>query len=166
MPKLDTNTAKAVHKAEGSAFTLLEEDQYTLKLDKVEVAAKPDKNGNAYWWWHFSVVSGQTTGDKFKGKGIRTSTGFSEDQLWFAKMVFEAFEAKPNVDTDTLLGKEVVGLVGQREIQAGARKGQLSNDITTLMSVEAAKAGDDDAWDDDAKDKDAKDDAAGDDDDF
>jgi hypothetical protein len=150
--KLDNKTAKAVHSAEGSTFTLLPEDEYILKLDKVSVASKPDRNGQSYWVWDFTVVSGQTTAEEFKGKPLRTNTGFSENQLWFAKMVFEAFEAKPNVDTDTLLGKEVKAIVGQREIQAGARKGQLSNDIQTLLPVTAG--GDDDNWDEgDAKDK-------------
>lgn len=151
MPKLDTKTAKAVNNAEGTAFTLLDEDEYVLKLDKVEVSPRPDRNGNSYWIWSFTVQSGQVTGDKYKGKPIRTNTGFSENQLWFAKMVFDAFEAKPNVDTDTLLGKEVKAIVGQREIQAGPRKGQLSNDIQTMLPV-SADSGDDEEWDSDGKD--------------
>ena len=51
MPKLDRETAKAVNDAEGSAYTLLDEDKYRLRLDKVVVAPKPDKNGNTFWIW-------------------------------------------------------------------------------------------------------------------
>jgi len=164
MPQLDQKTARQVHNAEGSSFTLIDEDEYVLRLDKVVVSSKPDKNGNPYWIWTFSVVSGQTTGDKFKGKPVRANTGWAEDQQWFGKMFFEAFGVKPNANTDTLLGKEVKGLVGQREIQAGARKGQLTNDVQTLMSRDAE--GDDDNWDADADAKDDKKaaDASGDDD--
>ena len=144
MPKLDRETAKAVHEAEGSAYTLLDEDEYLVKLDKVAIADKPDKNGNTYWIWTFTVISGQMTGDKFKGKQLGTNTGFSENQLWFAKMVFDAFEVNPNVDTDTLLGKEVKALVGQREIQQGRNKGKMSNDVQTLLPASASAEADDD----------------------
>ena len=155
MPKLDTATAKAVAKAEGSGSALLDEDEYVLKLDKVVVSPKPDKNGNGYWIWTFSVQSGQLTGDKFKGKTLRANTGFGENQAWFLKMFFEAFEVKPNVDTDTILGKEVKGIVGQREIQQGARKGQMASDLQTLLPVGSDPDGDDsDDADDDADDDD------------
>lgn len=145
MPKLDNATAKAVHNAEGGGSTLLDEDQYRLRLEKVIVSPKPDKNGQTYWVWTFSVVSGQTTGDKFKGKSLRTNTGFTENQRWFAKMLFEAFGVKPNVDTDTILGKEILAIVGQSEITGGARKGQMRSEIQTAMSVDSAT---DDGWDD------------------
>ncbi|HUN38451.1 MAG TPA: hypothetical protein VMU95_41200 [Trebonia sp.] len=154
MPKLDAATAKAVAKAEGSGSALLDEDEYVLKLDKVVVSPKPDVNGNGYWIWTFSVVSGQLTGDKFKGKTIRANTGFAENQAWFLKMFFEAFEVKPNVDTDILLGKEVKGIVGQREIQKGARKGQMASDLQTLLPVGSNSDGEDDDSDDDADDDD------------
>lgn len=160
MPKLDNATAKAVHKAEGSAFTMLDEDKYRAKLDKVTVAPRPDRNGNTYWIWDFSVVSGEITEDKFAGKTFRTNTGWAENQHWFAKMVFDAFEAKPNVDTDELIGHEVYALIGIREIQQGARKGQKTNDVSQLLSIKAGEAesqGDD--WTEDAKadDTDAED---------
>ena len=147
MPKLDNATARTVNKAEGSAFVLVDEDQYRVKLTKVIVSPKPDTNGNTYWIWSFDIVSGQTTGDKFKGKPLRTNTGFTENQAWYPKMIFEAFGVKPNVDTDELLGKEVLAIVGQAEVQKGARKGQLRNEMQTFMSLDSAT---DDNWDDDA----------------
>src|SRR5215831_11445442 len=104
MPKLDTTTARAVNSAESNASALLEEDEYVLKLDKCEVAPRPDKNGDSAWIWTFTVQSGQVTGDKFKGKSLRQRTGLADNQLWYLKMFFEAFEVKPNVNTDTLLG--------------------------------------------------------------
>lgn len=153
MPKLDTPTARAVNNAEGSASTLFEEDEYVLKLDKVEVASRPDKNGDPAWIWTFTAQSGQVTGDKFKGKSLRQRTGLAENQLWYLKMFFDAFEVKPNVNTDTLLGKEVKGIIGQREIQAGPRKGQMASDIQTLLPL-SASTGDDEKWDDDKADED------------
>lgn len=159
MPKLDTKTAKEVYAAESTGgFVLLDEDEYILKLDKVIVSPKPDTNNNVYWIWTFSVESGQLTGDKFKGKTIRCNTGFAENQQWFAKMVFEAFEVKPNVDTDTLLGKTVKAVVTQREQQAGKNKGKMTHDIATLLPV-TAETGGDDNWDaDDSDDKSGADD--------
>jgi hypothetical protein len=154
MPKLDNTTAKKVNQAEGSGFTLVDEDQYRIKLDKVIVSPKPDVNGNTYWIWTFSIVSGQTTGDKFKGKSLRTNTGFTENQAWYPKMIFDAFGVKPNVDTDTLLGQEVLAIVGQAEVQKGARKGQMRNEIQTFMSLDSET---DDDWDDDEPSTDAKD---------
>jgi len=149
MPKLDNATARVVNKAEGTGFTLVDEDQYKVKLEKVTVSPKPDKNGNTYWIWGWSIVSGQTTGDKFKGKSLRTNTGLTESQAWYIKMIFDAFGVKPNVDTDTLLGKEVYSIVGQGEITAGARKGQMRNEMQTFMSLDSAT---DDNWDDDPED--------------
>lgn len=146
MPKLDTPTAKRVNASTGSAFTVVDEDQYRIRLEKVAVAPKPDKNGNVYWIWDFEIVSGQTTGDKFKGKNVRTQTGFTENQVWFAKMVFDAFGVKPNVDTDTLLGHEVLAIVGQSEITQGSRRGQMRNEVQTVTGLDAG--GDDDDWSD------------------
>lgn len=151
MPKLDNTVAKKVNSAEGGA-ALLDEDEYVLKLDKVVVSPKPDKNGNSYWIWTFSVQSGQLTGDKFKGKTQQARTFWSDESMWFGKMFFDAFGVKPNVDTDTLLGSEVKGIIGHREIQAGQRKGQMASDIQTLLPLTAST--DDDDWADDDKDKD------------
>lgn len=158
MPKLDTATAKRVHNAESGTTALVDEDQYRLKLEKVAVSPKQDKNGNTYWIWTFAIVNGQTTGDKFKGKGLRTNTGFTEDQAWYPHMIFEAYGVKPNVDTDTLLGKEVLAIVSQGEITGGPRKGQVRNNIDTFMSLDSA-TDDDDNWDD--GDADAKTSAKG-----
>lgn len=162
MPKLDTATAKLVHKSEGSATSLVDEDQYRLKLEKVIVSPKVDTNGNTYWIWTFSIVSGQTTGEKFATKSLRTNTGFTENQAWYPNMLFSAFGVKPNVDTDTLLGKELLAIVSQGEITGGSRKGQIRNNIDTFMSLDSAT--DDDDWDDDEKKDDKAKAAAADDD--
>lgn len=137
MPKLDNTTARVVNKAEGSAFTLLDEDMYLLRLTKVVVSSKPDRNGNTYWIWSWEAEKGQTSGDKFKGKSVRCNTGFTEDQAWFPKSIFDAFGVKPNVDTDTLLGKSVCAVATQREIGAGPRKGQLTNDLSNFAPASA-----------------------------
>ena len=152
MPKLDNATARVVNKAEGQAFVLVDEDQYRLKLTGVKISPKQDVNGNTYWIWSFDVVSGQTTGDQFKGKHLRTNTGFTEDQAWYPKMIFDAYGVKPNVDTDTLLGKELYAIVGQSEVQKGPRKGQLRNDITSFMSLDSMSEDDADEFDEDQKD--------------
>lgn len=161
MPKLDNATARRVNKAEGGGSAVLDEDRYRLKLEKVAVSPKPDKNGDTYWNWTFSVVSGQTTGDKFKGKSTRTNTWFTEERAWFPRMIFDAFEVKPNIDTDEILGREVYAIITQSEITSGQRKGQMGNDITTFESVN--KPADDD-WDDDDDAAETKADDAADDD--
>jgi hypothetical protein len=145
MPKLDNATAKKVHNAEGGSRSLLDEDQYRLKLEKVIVSPRQDKNGDTYWTWTFAVVSGQGSGDKFKGSSTRTNTWFTDDRAWYPRQIFDAFGVKPNVDTDTLLGQELLAIIVQSEITSGQRKGQLGNDITAFMSLDA---GTDDDWDD------------------
>lgn len=150
MPKLDSKTARRVNAAEtgGGGFTLLDEDEYVLKLASCKVSNKPNRNGDLGWVWQFEVSSGAETGDKFKGKPIRTNTWLSEESDWFLKQMFDAFEVKPNVDTDTLIGKEIKAIVTQREITAGARKGKMSNDISSMMPV-SASSDDDEDWDKD-----------------
>lgn len=155
IPKLDTKTARLVNSAEGGSRVLVDEDQYRLKLSKVIVSPKPDRNGNTYWVWSWDVISGQQSGDKWKGKSVRCNTGFTDDQAFFPKMIFDSFGAKPNVDTDTLIGQELLAIVGQREIASGARKGQITNDITAFMSLDAG-GGDDADWADDGKTEDTK----------
>jgi hypothetical protein len=150
VPKLDNATAKRVHAAEtGGGFTLLDEDEYILKLKEVKAATKPNRNGDPGWIWQFEVVSGQATEDKFAGKGIRTNTWFGVDSDWFTKTIFEAFEVKPNVHTDTLIGKTVKAVVTQREQTQGTRKGQLTNDIGSIISINA-KTEEADEWGDDS----------------
>ncbi len=146
MPKLDRATALAVNKAESGGGTLLDEDEYLLKLLSVKVSPKPDRNGSHYWIWEFEVVSGAESKDKFKGKKTRSNTGLADNQHWFLKMFFEAFEVKPNVDTDTLVGKEVKGLISQHVITSGTRKGQLSNDINSLFPASQSAAGGEEDW--------------------
>jgi hypothetical protein len=148
MPKLDQATARVVNKAEGSSFTLVDEDMYLIKLTKVIINPRPDRSGNTRWTWSWDIVAGQTTGDKFKGKPQRCSTGFTEDQAWYPKSIFDAFEVKPNVDTDTLLGKEVCAVITQREITEGSRKGQLTNDLSNFAPASAMTGGTSDAADD------------------
>lgn len=137
MPQLDRATAVVVNKAEVSSIALVDEDMYLIRLTKVAVASRPDRNGHMRWNWSWEIVRGQVTGDKFKGKAQRCGTGFTEEQAWFPKSIFEAFGVKPNVNTDTLLGKEVCALITQREIESGSRKGQLANDLSQFAPASA-----------------------------
>jgi hypothetical protein len=143
MPKLDRATAIMVNKADTSGRALLPEGEYLAKLVKCTVSSKNDRNGNKYWVWEFEVVE---EGD-FKGSKLSVNTGLAENQHWFMKLVFEAFGAKPNVDTDTLLGHEVTLVVDQHEISGGARKGKLANGIVSLMPPgQSAADGEDDPF--------------------
>lgn len=129
MPKLDRATAVAVNKADTAGQSLIPEGEYLAKLTGCKVAPKKDKNGNPYWIWTFEV----TEDGEYKGSKLSVNTGLAENQHWFMKIMFDAFEAKPNVDTDTLVGREVTIVVDQAEIQGGARKGQLRNNIVSAM---------------------------------
>jgi hypothetical protein len=142
MPKLDTATAKKVHAAEGGTNrTPVPEGNYRMALKSCVVSPRPDKNKNTYWIWTFTITE---DGD-FKGRELRTNTGFSDNQLWFVKGIFDAYGVKPNVDTDTLVGKEIEVYVTQHEIEAGSRKGQISNDLSSFAAV-GSGSGDDDDW--------------------
>lgn len=137
MPKLPTAAARVVAKAEsGGGYTLVPEDDYRLKLLSVKVSPKPDRNDNHYWIWQFEIVGGDYAGSK-----QRTNTWWTEEQAWWMKAVFEAFGAKANVDTDTLVGKEVMATITQREIESGPRQGKITNDISSIRPV---SEGDDD----------------------
>lgn len=150
MPQLDKATALVVHKSDlTGGFTLVDEDLYLIRLTKVAVASRPDKNGNMRWNWSWEIERGQVTGDKFKGKSQRCSTGFTEDQAWYPHSIFEAFGVKSNVNTDTLLGKTVCSLITQREIESGPRKGQITNDLSQFSPASAidGDSGDDGGMD-------------------
>lgn len=152
IPKLDTATAKAIHATEntGGGYTVLEEDTYVLKLTKVTVAPKANVNGDHYWVWTFEVVSGETTGAKFAGKSIRTNTTIAENVYFVMKQMFDAFGVRPNVDTDTLLGKEIQAYASVRIQERGRNKGKETNDLQDFAPV-GTKTGGDESWDDDEK---------------
>lgn len=149
MPTLDKATAIAVNKAESGGGALIPEGEYLAKLTKCVVAAKKDKNGNPYWVWSFEV----TEDGEYKGSKLSVNTGLAENQHWFMKMMFDAFGAKPNVNTDTLVGKEITIVVDQAEITGGARKGQLRNNIVSMMAPGSSAADEeDDPFAEDGKD--------------
>jgi len=143
--------AKKVHSAESNRSDLVPEGMYVLELTGVTVSQRPDRNGNNYWIWAFKVADGD-----HKGAKLRNNTGFADDQLWSVKAMFDAFEVKPNVNTDDLIGKQIRASVDQHEITSGARKGQLANGIVDVMPA-GSGADDGDDWDADDKDGDDKD---------
>jgi hypothetical protein len=146
MPKLDRATAVAVNKADTGGQELLPAGEYVATLRECKVSPKKDRNQNSYWIWSFEI----TEEGSAKGTKLSTNTGLADNQHWWMKIVFDAFEAKPNVDTDTLVGKEVTLVVDQSEITGGPRKGKLRNEITSLMPKGAQAAeGDDDEFDED-----------------
>jgi hypothetical protein len=122
--------AKRVAKADRGGAALIDPGEYLGTLKKVVVSAKKDKNGNTYWIWSFELDE-----DVVKGTRLSTNTHFATDgsQDWWIATVFDAFEAKMNTDTDTLVGKKVTLVVDQSEITGGPRKGQIRNEITGLM---------------------------------
>ena len=141
MPKLTNAQAKRVHAADTSGRALIPAGEYLATLKECVVSAKKDKNGNSYWIWTFELDDGE-----FKGTKMRTNTGLAENQDFWMKTVFDAFEAKPNVDTDTLIGKQVTLVIDQAEIGGGPRKGQLRNDVTSLFPVGQGDGAEDDPF--------------------
>jgi hypothetical protein len=139
MPKLDRATAIAVNKADSGGGALIPPGEYLSKMTKCSVSPKKDRNGGTYWIWEFEVQEGE-----HKGTKLKTNTGLADNQHWWMKIVFDAFEAKPNVDTETLIGRDVTLVVEHSEIQGGARKGQIRAEITSLMPPGGAGGDDDD----------------------
>lgn len=142
MAKLDKKTAKATNAAEGADFSPLPEAIYTATLRKVTVGESSNKN--PMWTWEFEVdepeeVDGVTT----KGRKLFVNTALTDNALWKLKEVFNAFGYDADTDTDELIGEQVKLVVTQREIEKGARKGQIGNNINNVLALDAEEPEDD-----------------------
>lgn len=131
IPKLTTATAEKVDEAE-SNFEPVPEDVYVAALVDVEV--KEGAKGT-YWKWTFKIAEGD-----FKGRQQWTNTSLNENALWKLREVFEAFGVPTDSDTDDLVGNQVKLYVVQEPIEQGSRKGQMGNQIRTVMPLEQLTA--------------------------
>jgi hypothetical protein len=149
-PKLNAAMAKKVGAAT-SSFTPIPDGTYTVTLKSVDVKTGP---AGPYWKWTFTVDPGK--------RQLFLNASLSEEAQWRLNEVFKAFGAAPDTDTDELLGQKIRVQVGTRTIQAGARAGELANDIIKCLPAEggngraaqpaavAAGAGDDSSSDSDS----------------
>lgn len=125
MPKLDSNVAAEVDKAE-SGNALIEEGEYEMVLTAVSAQDKQGKPlmgpKGAYWNWEYTMPEDAERYKKFKVWDI---TSLSDVAFWKLKQVYDAFGVGADVDTDDLIGKRVTVKVVHRSIQSGARAGDI-----------------------------------------
>jgi len=131
VPKLNQDTAQKVDNAE-DGFKPVEEGVYVLQLvEDVEVVEGPK---GPYWKWTFEVPNDQPVA---VGRKFFTNTSLSEAAFFKIKETFKAFGVPTDTDTEDLVGKRVKAVIGIRTIQGGSRKGELGNDITKLLPIDA-----------------------------
>ncbi len=126
MPKLPKKTAERVAANESDGFAALPENIYPAVLKEVSVKEGPS---GEYWSWEFEVEGGE-----FDGRKLWVNTSLSEKADWKMKEVFDAFGYSTDSDTDELIGLAVRLTVTQRVIDRGARKGQIGNNVDTVLS--------------------------------
>lgn len=126
MPKLNKGHAKETAEAK-STFEPLPEGVYPAKLEDVTVKEGPRGD---YWSWEFSIVGGE-----FNNRKMWVSTSLAKNALWKLKEVFDAFGADTGTDTDELVGSHVLLGVKQRVQDAGARKGEIGNEVTNVRML-------------------------------
>jgi hypothetical protein len=126
MAKLPAAKAKSVNENEGSSFEPMPEGKYTLSLSDVD--ASKEGPAGPYWSWEFSVLD-----EGYTNRKLWVNTSLSADAEWKLKETFEAFGAAPDTDTDELIGQPVTAIVTIRTIQKGAKAGELTNSVDTLL---------------------------------
>lgn len=134
MPKLLPDAAAKVEAVE-DGFKPMPEGVYILQLrEDVEIKEGPQ---GPYWKWSFEVPK-EHDGEEQPNSGRRlfTNTSLSDDSYWKLKEVFKAFGVATDTDTEDLVGKRVKAVVVIRPIGGGARKGELTNDISKLHPLD------------------------------
>jgi hypothetical protein len=126
MPKLNAQLATAAGAAVTSSFEPLPEGVYQVALKGVDI--KEGQKG-PYWVWEFEIPAGSD----HAGRRFWLNTSLSEAALWKLNETFAAFGATTDTDTDELIGKVVKAVVVQRTIQAGARAGEVTNQIDQVL---------------------------------
>lgn len=123
MPKLAKSLASKAEteKANWGDRSPLEPGFYLCRLRKVDVR---DGDKAAQWVWEFEDVASE--------RRVWDSTSLSEKAIGRLGKVFEAFGVPTDTDTDLLCGKLVGLRIGQRTIQSGEKKGQLTNTVESF----------------------------------
>lgn len=133
MPKLNKTVAKKVADAESVDFEAIPDGIYAAKLLSVTVK-EGKESGQPYWSWEFEIDD--EANDKHNGSHQWVNTSLSDKALWKMNEVFTAFGVSSDTDTDELCGEYVRLVVSQRTIQAGARAGQLGNNVDSVLPLE------------------------------
>jgi hypothetical protein len=139
MAKLNKADAAAVQDTESSSFEPLEPGVYHVRL--VDVDASREGPSGPYWSWEFDVVG--------SNRKLWNNTSLSEAARFKLKETFDAFGVDADTDTDDLIGEVVRAVVSTRVIQAGARKGEIANQIDRLSPPDEEYASDEDDDDED-----------------
>lgn len=127
MPRLTPTLANDVNKAaESSGFTPLEPGTYRARLTKVD--AKQSRNNNPMWVWEYEVLS-----EPYAGRKQWNNTVLTDKALWKVAETFAAFGVPVETDTDELIGCTVQLEVTQRTIEAGARAGQIGDNVERVL---------------------------------
>lgn len=147
MPKLSKALAKATKEAEstGGSRDVVPEGIYLCNLKSVE-SKTGKESGKPYWLWTFVLDEEDERSEDYEGKHFFLNTSLSENALWKMQEVFNAFGETPDTDTDTLVGEKVRLVVTQRPIGAGARAGEMSNQVENVLPAEP---GEDEAGEED-----------------
>jgi hypothetical protein len=154
MPKLNKKMAAAAEAAEISTgdFPLLDPGYYYVQLAEVEV-----KDGNfAPRWsavlsnihhaetlaeipgrqWYNINVPGDGPAPANYTKGDKTWANFQAMSLSQLHGFFEAFGYSTDSDTDEMVGEWAKAKVVIKTIDGGARKGEKTNEVRSLVPVE------------------------------
>jgi hypothetical protein len=137
--KLNRNKQKEVADNAGSGFAVLPDGAVHLRLRDVDATRSGAKG--PYWSWEFEIVDpeeleidGKMT--KVIGRRLWNNTSLSKEAAFKMKETFDAFGVDLDTDTDELLGQIVKGIISQRTIQEGARKGEVANQIDRLKPAD------------------------------
>lgn len=135
MPRLPNDIAKQASNAAQGGFTPLDPGKYHARLTGVE--AKVASTGNPMWVWAFEVSRGPRAGAKQWVNTVLVDTA-----MWKLGQVFDAFGVGTDTDTDELIGHEVILEVSQRTIGAGARSGQVGNNVDNVLPLSGSGGAD------------------------
>jgi hypothetical protein len=124
--------AQATSEAESLNTELVPEGIYEVELKSVETKEGKESK-KPYWLWTFEVPE---DADEYNGKRFWLNTSLSENALWKLNEVFTAFGVDPDTDTDTLVGDKVRVVVSQRPIGAGAKMGEITNQVENVLVLE------------------------------
>lgn len=155
MAKLNKAQQKRVKEAE-SGFDALPAGIYKAKI----VSVDPTKKGPAgpYWKFEFQITAG-----KYKGRKQWVNASLSEEAAWRMQEIFDACGFEYDADSDEFAGEAVKIVLSESVIGQGPRKGQPSNNVDSVLSIDDDSSADPE--DEDNADEDTGDDFTGDDDD-
>ncbi len=140
MPKLDGNVAEQVDKAE-SGSALIEEGTYEMVLEAVEATGRDGKPlvgaAGPYWKWTFVFAPDAA---RYAKRKQWVNTSLSADSAWKLKEHFDAFGVGADADTDDLVGKKCLVVIGTRTITQGDKAGDVVNTVKKLMPLDGVAA--------------------------